>query len=266
MDLALYDSRRRLLRPRRPTIRARGRFFYQRRRRPGVRRAAGNPARRNGRSPGRRRARTPEAADVCVRSRRGRRRKRPPVRRYPARGAPPRSGVSSNGPPCIWSRRAPAPAAPSARRSATSPIAWHRRTARLPPTFEGVLVANELLDALPVHQVVMRATGLREVYVDRRGPIAWCTREGPPSTPALRSLSRPPRHRARDRVARGDQPPRARLDSRSAGRLRRGFVILIDYGHEASELYSGTHSAGTLTTSRATRWPDRNRRLTLRPG
>ena len=33
-----------------------------------------------------------------------------------------------------------------------------------------------------------------------------------------------------------------------AGRLRRGFVILIDYGHDARELYSGTHSAGTLTT------------------
>ena len=32
--------------------------------------------------------------------------------------------------------------------------------------FEGVLFANELLDALPVHQVVMRDDGLREVYVD----------------------------------------------------------------------------------------------------
>jgi SAM-dependent MidA family methyltransferase len=33
-----------------------------------------------------------------------------------------------------------------------------------------------------------------------------------------------------------------------ARRLRRGFVILIDYGHEASELYSLTHASGTLTT------------------
>jgi SAM-dependent MidA family methyltransferase len=38
----------------------------------------------------------------------------------------------------------------------------------LPPSFEGVLVANELLDALPVHQVVMRVDGLREVYVESR--------------------------------------------------------------------------------------------------
>jgi SAM-dependent MidA family methyltransferase len=34
----------------------------------------------------------------------------------------------------------------------------------------------------------------------------------------------------------------------AARRLRRGFLILIDYGHEARELYSVAHSAGTLTT------------------
>src|SRR5439155_12404226 len=34
----------------------------------------------------------------------------------------------------------------------------------------------------------------------------------------------------------------------AARRLRRGFIILIDYGHEARELYSPSHSAGTLTT------------------
>ena len=34
----------------------------------------------------------------------------------------------------------------------------------------------------------------------------------------------------------------------AARRLRRGFMILIDYGHEARELYSATHAGGTLTT------------------
>ncbi len=34
----------------------------------------------------------------------------------------------------------------------------------------------------------------------------------------------------------------------AARRLRRGFLILIDYGHEARDLYSVAHSAGTLTT------------------
>ncbi len=36
----------------------------------------------------------------------------------------------------------------------------------LPESFEGVLLANELLDAMPVHQVVMREEGLQEIYVD----------------------------------------------------------------------------------------------------
>ena len=39
-------------------------------------------------------------------------------------------------------------------------------TDSLPATFQGVLVANELLDALPVHQVVMREDGLRRCSVD----------------------------------------------------------------------------------------------------
>ena len=38
-------------------------------------------------------------------------------------------------------------------------------SAELPASFEGALIANELLDAMPVHQVVMRDEGLREVYV-----------------------------------------------------------------------------------------------------
>jgi SAM-dependent MidA family methyltransferase len=178
----------------------------------------------------------------------------------------------------------------------------------LPPSFEGVVVANELLDAMPVHQVVMREEGLREIYVDvetgacgratlrrfeslrvvpsqvqgrqaqgrpepsrrtsggslepQRGSGAprqeerspreeecWLTaREGPLSTPALA-----------DYLARLDvslEPGwRVEINLRAldwireaARRLRRGFIILIDYGHEARELYSGSHSAGTLTT------------------
>ena len=50
-----------------------------------------------------------------------------------------------------------------------------------------------------------------------------------------------------------------------ARRLRRGFIILIDYGHEARELYSVSHAAGTLTTySPGIGRPVRNRRPALR--
>ena len=38
----------------------------------------------------------------------------------------------------------------------------------LPARVAGIIYANELLDALPVHSLVMTAAGLREVYVDSR--------------------------------------------------------------------------------------------------
>ena len=117
----------------------------------------------------------------------------------------------------------------------------------LPSSFEGVLVANELLDALPVHQVVMRAGGLREVYVDVCDD-RLITCEGPLSTPALAGYL--------DRLGVVLEPGwRVEINLRAldwirdmAGRLERGFVILVDYGHEARELYSPSHASGTLTT------------------
>ena len=119
--------------------------------------------------------------------------------------------------------------------------------ASLPESFEGVLIANELLDAMPVHQVVMREDGLREVYVTAGSPSLALV-EGPPSTPALAGYL--------ERVGVVLQPGwRVEINLRAiewmgdaARRLRRGFVIVIDYGHDARELYSVTHAAGTLTT------------------
>ena len=117
----------------------------------------------------------------------------------------------------------------------------------LPASFEGALVANELLDALPVHQVVMTGRGLREVYVEAAGD-RLATREGPPSTPDLQAYL--------DRAGASLEPGwRAEINLRAldwirdaARRLTRGFVILIDYGHLARDLYSASHSGGTLTT------------------
>ncbi len=134
----------------------------------------------------------------------------------------------------------------------------------LPESFEGVLVANELLDAMPVHQVVMRGDGLRETYVtlvDRQQSTVdsrtaspatddcrLTTVEGPLSTPALTDyLSRlgvtlEPGWWAEINLRAVEWTREA------ARRLRRGFVIVIDYGHQARELYSETHASGTLTS------------------
>src|SRR5262245_29639998 len=124
-------------------------------------------------------------------------------------------------------------------------------SASLPESFEGVLVANELLDAFPVHQVVMREEGLREIYVaapishdhtktrsekgfglsrfrGALGPV-----EGLLSTPALQAHL--------DRLGITLEPGwRVEINLRAVDwireasqRLARGFIILIDYGHEA---------------------------------
>jgi SAM-dependent MidA family methyltransferase len=117
----------------------------------------------------------------------------------------------------------------------------------LPNDFNGVLIANELLDAFPVHQVVMRREGLHEVYVDVHGG-RLTTIEGPVSTPRLTE------YLERERIAL--QPGwLAEINLRAVEwmeaavqSMSRGFLILIDYGHPGRELYSVTHSRGTLTT------------------
>jgi SAM-dependent MidA family methyltransferase len=147
----------------------------------------------------------------------------------------------------------PATLGPHAARIASS-------RADLPEHITGVVYANELLDAFPVHVVVMRPEGLREVYVgERDGTLVEV--EGAPSTPALQvyldraAIALEPGGRAEINLAADDW-------IRSAARaIDRGFLLLVDYGHEAAELFSGSHATGTLTTfsahrtgSRASDW------------
>ncbi len=122
----------------------------------------------------------------------------------------------------------------------------HSASDKLPDSFDGVLIANELLDALPVHQVVMRDDGMREVYVAAvRDRLALV--EGPLSTPRLAE------YLEREGIAL-ESGWRAEINLRAVEWIRhavqtmtRGFMILIDYGHSAEELYSVTHARGTLT-------------------
>lgn len=116
----------------------------------------------------------------------------------------------------------------------------------LPERFSGIVYCNELLDALPTHVVVMTDHGLREVCVDAQdGRLVEVLAE--PSTPRLGQYLA----RAGARLERGW---RAEVNLRAvdwvrdaARRLTRGFLVVIDYGHEAHELYSRRHATGTLT-------------------
>lgn len=119
----------------------------------------------------------------------------------------------------------------------------------LPDRVAGAVFANELLDALPPHLVVMREGGLREVFVDRDGE-RLVTVESEPSTPRLAAYldlvgaRLEPGWFAEVNLAAADWVRDA------ARRLERGFLLLIDYGHEASQLYSPAHAAGTLMSFR----------------
>jgi len=124
-----------------------------------------------------------------------------------------------------------------------------RSAATLPDAVEGAIFANELLDALPVHTVVMRGNGLREVFIDQEGSAgAFVEREMPPSTPDLVT------HLER---AGACLEPGWRADvsleapawiAEAARALRRGFLVVIDYGYDAADLYSAAHRDGTLAT------------------
>jgi SAM-dependent MidA family methyltransferase len=115
--------------------------------------------------------------------------------------------------------------------------------------FDGVVLANEFLDALPVHGVVGRGGVLRERYVTWR--YGWFAEiEDEPSTPDLAA------HLERDGVQLADGQ-RAEIGLAAtawvrtvAGRMRRGALLLIDYGHPARELYGPRRMAGTLLTYR----------------
>jgi SAM-dependent MidA family methyltransferase len=119
----------------------------------------------------------------------------------------------------------------------------------LPDRITGVVLANELLDAMPVHVVVQRAGGLREVRVGERDGLLHEV-EGPPSTPRLAE------HLARAGASLQDgwrvEVGLAGCDwtRRAAESITRGFLLLFDYGHPARELYSASHAAGTLTAYR----------------
>ena len=128
---------------------------------------------------------------------------------------------------------------------------------RLPTAIRGAILANELLDALAPHVLEMTADGLREVYVDVDEATGdFVERLGPLSDARVRAHVRDrgivlqPGWRAE--VA----PDAADWVQRAVSALARGFLLLIDYGHEAGELYSATHASGTLTTYRRQRIED----------
>ena len=113
------------------------------------------------------------------------------------------------------------------------------------PSIVGCIIANEFLDALPVHRVVQRGAQLREIYTAWRH--GWFVdEEGEPSTSALGSAL------ATDGLVLADgQQAEVNLDAirwvdEAATTLNRGYALIIDYGGDAAAVHGQRHYAGTL--------------------
>ncbi|MEI6205619.1 MAG: SAM-dependent methyltransferase [Desulfuromonadales bacterium] len=112
-------------------------------------------------------------------------------------------------------------------------------------TFSGCLYSNELIDALPVHRVLMTPDGLREVYVTlREGEFVEET--GELSTPEIEEyLKRVAVELHPGQLAEVNLNGPKWLTAVSKA-LKSGFLLTIDYGYQAQELYSASRKQGTL--------------------
>nr|MBA2252492.1 SAM-dependent methyltransferase [Nitrospirales bacterium] len=128
-------------------------------------------------------------------------------------------------------------------------VTWLRTLAELPTEhIEGVLLSNELVDAFPVHRIRIVDGEPREVWVDYVDGQFY-ERLQPCSTPELQDYLQ--RLAAHDVVlaegACADINVLAVPWMKEVARvLRRGFVVTIDYGHLAHDLYGPERKKGTL--------------------
>ena len=110
----------------------------------------------------------------------------------------------------------------------------------------GCVLSNELIDAFSVHRFKIANGCPREIFVKIDSKGNFIEALGEPTTPLIAE-----RIAALDRKLpdgfRGEVNPSIRpWMSEVANSLERGYVLTIDYGYEAAELYSDDRSRGTL--------------------
>lgn len=118
----------------------------------------------------------------------------------------------------------------------------------LPENFHGVMLANEVLDAMPVHQVIWHDDGVKEFYVcwsDGRFQYLEDELSSPRLKAAVQNLE----------LTLGTFPPgycseiNLMMDAWLASIahcLQQGVVLLIDYGFPRHEYFHEQRSMGTL--------------------
>jgi SAM-dependent MidA family methyltransferase len=111
--------------------------------------------------------------------------------------------------------------------------------------FEGCFLSNELIDAFPVHQVIFDHGNLKEVYVTHhQGQLReqWGELSDPKILSYFESMGI-----TLEEGQRAEVNMRAFEWMEKVGRsLNKGFVLTIDYGDLAEELYAPHRKNGTL--------------------
>ncbi|MDX2239634.1 MAG: class I SAM-dependent methyltransferase [Leptolyngbyaceae cyanobacterium bins.302] len=134
-------------------------------------------------------------------------------------------------------------------------ISWRTLEALASDSITGCIFSNELIDALPVHQVVVREGQLQEIYVTMpegdRTESLFTETTADLSTPRLAEYFNivgidltSPRYPDGYRT----EVNLAALDwiSHVASKLQRGYVVTIDYGYSSDRYYNPMRSTGTL--------------------
>ena len=117
----------------------------------------------------------------------------------------------------------------------------------LPEHFSGALLANEVLDVMPVHIVAWRADGIfeRGVALGESGQFVWADR------PVNGKVAEAAEALARPLPSEGEYVSELNLAGRAwiaelAKRLDKGAMLLVDYGYPRAEYYLDSRSTGTL--------------------
>ncbi len=109
----------------------------------------------------------------------------------------------------------------------------------------GCVLCNELIDNFPVHRFAIENGQVREIFVTTAG-AKFVDNLAEPSTPRLEArlgglgLSLPEGYRGEVNLAMED------WIGQLCEALERGFVLTIDYGEPAADLYSPQNARGTL--------------------
>jgi len=134
---------------------------------------------------------------------------------------------------------------PNLREGPSEKVSWRDELPSAGSVEYGVIISNELIDSFPFHRVGYADGSLNEIYVDCEGDRLLDV-EGPLSESGIKvyfedaGLELYPGQRAEVNLLAGPWVERA------AAILKNGFVVTIDYGLPARELYGIDRIGGTL--------------------